>query len=50
MCVSILHRIKEKGDTKEIAGLEVQDLYEDLEDCGPINASTDNEYKISFES
>ena len=49
------HYIEEKGITQSgrkksqllrLAGLEVQDIFKDLVDPGPINATTDDVYKI----
>ena len=52
--VSVLHRqqgnhksFSEKGSvTYHLAGIEVQDIYEDLTDPGPLNADLDNEYVV----
>ena len=37
---------RKKSQLLHLAGIEVQDLYEDLVDPGPVNASTDDDYKV----
>ena len=35
-----------KAQLLHLAGMEVQDIYEDLPDPGPLNADQDNEYVV----
>ena len=35
---------REKAHLLHLAGMEIQDIYEDLPDPGPVNADEDNEY------
>ena len=37
-----------KAQLLHLAGMEVQDIYEDLPDPGPLNADRDNEYVVSL--
>ena len=37
---------RKKSQLLHLAGIEVQDLYEDLVDPGPVNASTDDDNKV----
>ena len=37
---------RKKSQLLHLAGLEVQDIFEDLVDPGPVNATTDDVYKV----
>ena len=37
---------RKKSQLLHLAGLEVQDIFEDLVDPGPVNATTDDVYKL----
>ena len=37
---------RKKAQLLHLAGMEVQDIFEDLPDPGPINADEDNEYVV----
>ena len=38
-----MHASRKKAQLLHLAGMEVQDIYEDLPDPGPVNADQDNE-------
>ena len=45
--LSVLNRWKSRESrTLHLAGMAVQDIYEDLPDPGPINAEEDNAFKV----
>ena len=37
---------RKKSQLLHLAGLEVQDIFEDFVDLGPVNATTDDVYKV----
>ena len=42
----IMNPSRKKAQLLHLAGMEVQDIYEDLPDPGPLNADQDNEYVV----
>ena len=42
----ITQAVRKKPQMLHLSGLEVQDIFEDLVDPGPINATTDDVYKV----
>ena len=42
----ITHPSRKKAQLLHLAGMELQDIYEDLPDPGPLNADQDNEYVV----